>query len=75
MNTEVKVTKVGNSAAVILSKELLAQLRVKVGDTLHFSEAPDGWRITPYDPEFRHQMDLAEEIMRENRDVLRALAK
>ena len=75
MNTEVKVTKVGNSAAVILSKEVLARLRVEIGDTLHLTETPDGWRISPYDPEFERQMDIAEEVMRDNREVLRALSK
>ena len=60
----------------ILPKEAMARLRVKKGDTLYLTEAPDGgYRLTPYDPEFARQMTLAEEIMREDRDVLRALAK
>ncbi|RJY09998.1 AbrB/MazE/SpoVT family DNA-binding domain-containing protein [Aurantiacibacter aquimixticola] len=75
MNKSLKITKVGNSAAVILTKELLAQLRVQIGDTLHFTQAPDGVRVTAYDPEFERQMAIAEEIMREDRDILRELAK
>jgi hypothetical protein len=40
------------------------------------TEAPDGgYRITPYDPDFERQMAFAEEIMHEDRDILRALAK
>jgi hypothetical protein len=31
--------------------------------------------ITSYDPEFKRQMTLVEEIMHEDRDILRALAK
>jgi hypothetical protein len=31
--------------------------------------------ITPYNPEFKRQMTLAEEIMHEDRDILGALAK
>lgn len=31
--------------------------------------------ITPYDPEFKRQRTLAEEIMHEDQDILRALAK
>jgi hypothetical protein len=39
------------------------------------TEAPDGsFRLTPYNPEFAAQMAVAEEIMREDRDILRALA-
>lgn len=70
-----KITKIGNSAGVILPKDVLARLRADIGDELHLSETPDGWRLTPYDPEFERQMELAEEIMRDNREVLRALAK
>ena len=54
----------------------MAQLRVRKGDTLYLTEAPDGgYRITPYDPEFARQMAVAEEIMHDDREVLRALAK
>jgi len=37
MNTSAKI---GNSAGVILPKELLAKLRAGVGDTLYVSETP-----------------------------------
>jgi putative addiction module antidote len=71
----VKVTTVGSSAGIILNREALAHLGVKKGDLLFLTEAPDGYRITPYDPEFERQMKLAEEIMHKDREVLRALAK
>jgi putative addiction module antidote len=75
MNTPLKITKVGNSAAVILPKELLARLRVTLGDTLYATEAPDGIRLTAADPDFEEKMAAAEAIMREDRDILRILAK
>lgn len=75
MNTTVKITKVGNSAAIILPKELLAQLRVALGDTLYVSETPDGVRLTTTDPDFEAKMKMAEKIMREDRDILRVLAQ
>ncbi|MEP6868318.1 MAG: AbrB/MazE/SpoVT family DNA-binding domain-containing protein [Novosphingobium sp.] len=75
MNASLKITKIGNSAGIILPKELLARLRAGVGDTLFVSEAPDGVRITASDPDFAAKMDLAEQIMREDRDILRVLAK
>jgi len=56
-------------------REALAHLGVKKGDVLFLTEAPDGYRITPYDPEFERQMKLAEEIMHDRREVFRALAK
>ena len=71
-----KVTTVGASSGVILTKTALAQLRVQKGDTLYLTEAPDGgFRLTPYDPDFARQMELTEQIMHDDREVLRALAK
>lgn len=73
--TELKVTTVGNSAGIVLSKELLSKLRVGKGDTLYAVETPSGIELTPYNPAFAEQMELAEEIMREDRDVLKKLAE
>ncbi|MCB2077484.1 MAG: AbrB/MazE/SpoVT family DNA-binding domain-containing protein [Novosphingobium sp.] len=62
-------------AGVILPKDVLARLRAGVGDTLHITEVPDGVRLTVHDPDFAADMEMAEEIMREDRRILRALAK
>lgn len=72
---KLKITTIGASAGLILNKEILARLRVKKGDSLYLTEAPGGFRVTPYDPEFERQITAAEEIMHTDRDVLRALAK
>jgi putative addiction module antidote len=67
---------VGTSTGATIPRELLARLRVDVGDKIFVTEGPDGsFRLTPYNPEFAAQMTLAEQIMREDRDVLRALAR
>jgi putative addiction module antidote len=71
----IKLTTVGTSVGVVLPRELLAKLRVDKGDVLYVVETPDGIELTPYRPDFAQQMDLAEDIMRENRDVLRKLAQ
>ena len=72
---KLKITAIGNSAGVILPKELLARLRVDKGDTLYALETPDGIRLTTYDPVFAAQMEVAERVMREDRDLLRKLAQ
>jgi putative addiction module antidote len=70
-----KLTTIGSSTGVILSKDALAHLKVQKGDTLYLTEMADGgYRLSPYDPEFERQMRLAEQIMHDDRDVLRALA-
>jgi putative addiction module antidote len=72
---KLKVTKIGNSLGVVLPKEMLARLKVEQGDALFFTEAPDGYRITPYDEELGIQLAEAREIMRRRRNALRELAK
>ena len=75
MNMPLKLVKVGNSTGMILPKELLARLRVQLGDTVYATESPDGVRLTASDPDFETKMALAEKIMREDRDILRVLAQ
>jgi len=70
-----KLITIGNSTGVVLPKEILQRLRVDRGDTLYVIETPRGIELTPYDPEFAGQMDVAERVMREDRDVLRKLAE
>jgi putative addiction module antidote len=72
---KLKITTVGNSAGVILPKELLARLRLEKGDELYALETPDGIRLTTYDPELAAQMDVAEQVMRADRVVLHKLSK
>jgi putative addiction module antidote len=72
---KLKITAIGNSAGIILPKELLARLRVDKGDALHAIELADGIKLTPFDPEFAQQMELAEKVMRDDRAVLRKLAE
>lgn len=74
MNLKLKITTVGNSAGVVLPKELLAHLRVDKGDTLFVTETPDGIQLMPHDPVFEAQMAVAERIMRKRRTLLRQLA-
>ena len=72
---KLKITTVGNSAGVVLPKELLTRLRVEKGDELYVTELPDGIKLAPYDPEFERQMQVAEGVMRRRRTLLRKLAE
>ena len=75
MASSVKVVAVGNSTGVILPKEIVQRLRVEKGDTLYVLETPTGIELTPYDSEFAAQMDVAERVMHEDRDVLKKLGE
>jgi len=70
-----KLTTIGNSLGIVLPKEALAKLHLEKGDTLYLTESPDGFRLTPYSPEFETQMVTARKIMKKRRAVLRELAK
>jgi len=76
MNKVLKLIKIGNSTGVIVPKEILGRLRVALGDSLFLSEGADGgFRLTATNPDFERQMAAAEEIMKEDRDILRVLAR
>ena len=72
---KLKITAIGNSAGVILPKELLARLRLEKGDELYALETPDGIRLTSFDPKFAAQMEVAEQVMRQRRTLLHKLAQ
>lgn len=72
---KLKLRAVGTSTGLVLPKETLQRLNVKRGDTLFAVETPDGYLLTPYDPEVEEQVRLGREFMAKYRDTFRALAK
>lgn len=71
-----QVRKIGNSLGLILSKELLARLKLKEGDKLHVVEQTDrGVKLTPYDPKHAEAMEIARRSFRKYADTYKALAK
>ncbi|WP_298574641.1 AbrB/MazE/SpoVT family DNA-binding domain-containing protein [uncultured Luteimonas sp.] len=72
---KLRITAIGNSAGIILPKDLLARLRLGKGDEVYALETPDGIRLTAFDPELAAQMEVAEEVMRKRRTLLNKLAQ
>ena len=52
-----KLTQIGSSVGVILPKEALARLKLAKGDTVYFTENPDGVTLTPYQPRLDEQVE------------------
>ena len=76
MTLELKLRKIGNSLGVVLPKEALTRLNAGEGDTLVFTESPDGgFRVTLDKDDFAKQMAAAESIASRYRNALRELAK
>ena len=72
---KLKITSIGNSAGVILPKEILARLRLGKGDDIYLLETPDGIKLTTFDPTLAEQMDVAEQVMQKRRTLLHKLAQ
>jgi putative addiction module antidote len=72
---ELKLRKVGNSVALIVPKRVRENMGVAEGSSVYLTETPDGYMISPYDPEFSRQMELARKIQSKHRDALHELAK
>jgi putative addiction module antidote len=70
-----KLTQIGNSVGVVLPKEMLARMKLEKGDTVFITDTPDGFMLTPYDPEVAEQLAMGRDFMREYRDTFHALAK
>ena len=64
-----------NSVAMIVPKQVRQKMGVKEGDVVYLTETPDGYQISPYDPEFSRQMELARKAQAKHRDALHELAK
>jgi putative addiction module antidote len=75
MATAVKITQIGNSVGIILPREVLNRLHVEKGDMLYVTDSPEGVQLTPYNAAFAQKLEALEQVMRENRDVLKKLAE
>jgi len=75
MNTNLKITKIGNSAGVVLPKDVLAHLDVAIGGTLAVSKTPRGIELSAPEADFDAQMAVAREVMARRKRALRELAK
>ncbi|WP_093567602.1 AbrB/MazE/SpoVT family DNA-binding domain-containing protein [Methylobacterium sp. 174MFSha1.1] len=70
-----KVKAIGDTLAVVLPDDVRTRLALTDGSTLHLTETPDGYQITPQDPSEELQMEVARDVMQRYRNALRELAK
>ena len=75
MNGKLKIRRVGTSAGVILPKDLLEQLDLKVGDELAVTATQNGLELSPYDGDFSRRVRAYERSRRKFRNAYRELAK
>lgn len=70
-----KLTSVGTSTGAVFPKEMLNDMKVEKGDRVFATKTPDGYLLTPYDPEVEEEIRLGREIMKKYRETFRALAQ
>ena len=75
MNKPLKITKIGNSAGIVLPKDVLAHLDRKVGETVTLVMKPGGIELIAAEPDFDEQMAAAREVMARRKRALAELAK
>jgi putative addiction module antidote len=71
---KLKLRAVGTSTGVVLPKEFLNRLKIQKGDHVFAVETPEGYLLTPYDPEVDEHIKIGRKLMRKYRDSLHALA-
>jgi putative addiction module antidote len=72
---KLKLRAVGTSTGILLPKEMLVRMKLKKDDNLFAVETPEGYLLTPYDPEVERQLSKGREFMSKYRETFRALAK
>ena len=71
-----RIRKIGNSAGVILPKDLMARLDWKEGDRLFVVDGAErGLKLTPYDPKHAKALEIARRSFRDYANAYKALAK
>lgn len=72
--TKLKICKHGNSLGTNLPKSVIEEMKVHEGNYIYPTKIDTGIQLSPYDDDLIKQMIVAEEIMREDREVLKLLA-
>lgn len=75
MTVTLKIVSIGNSEGVILPREVLERLGVGKGDTLFLTETSVGFSISALNEKVQRQMEVADQVMRDDRNLLHKLAQ
>ena len=70
-----KLRKIGSGYGVLLPKKVIDNLRLSVGDELELTEHEWGLELSPFDPEFAHQVEAFRRTEGKHRNSYRELGK
>jgi putative addiction module antidote len=74
MNKPLIIRKVGNSLTVTIS-DLAKEMGLGEGDRVNVIRTPNGFELTPYDPNFDKAVEAARAFMRNYPNAMRKLAE
>ena len=72
---KLKLIAVGTSTGAILPKDMLSNMNVAKGDKLFAIKTPEGYLLTPYDPNVEEQLEAGRDFMKSYRETFKTLAK
>lgn len=72
---ELTITEINGNLGIVVPCGRLAKHQLKTGNTLYCPDVPVGGKNTSPDNDLEEILEIAERIMREDREVLRRLAE
>ena len=72
---QLNIKKQGNTLSAIIPQEIAATLNLNDGDTLYLTKTPNGYEITPFDPDFAQKIEVARRGIKKYRNALLDLAQ
>ncbi|MGE0409202.1 MAG: AbrB/MazE/SpoVT family DNA-binding domain-containing protein [Amphiplicatus sp.] len=75
MSDRLKIRQIGNSAGILLTKEMLAKLGVDIGDEVQAIDTAKGVELTAFDADLDDALRWIEKGAKRYRNTLRALSK
>ncbi|HEY7841356.1 MAG TPA: AbrB/MazE/SpoVT family DNA-binding domain-containing protein [Gammaproteobacteria bacterium] len=70
----VSIATVSEPGTISLPQELATHLGVRKGEEIYVEKLLDGIKLMPKNADPERQLEIAERVMQENRDLLRKLA-
>ncbi len=73
--TTTRITNIGSSLGIAFPQEVVEKLNLASGDQVCLIETPNGVEVTTLTPKQAEQLRMGRQIIVENQESLRALAK
>lgn len=73
--SETKLRAIDDEVGIVLPQEVLTNMNLKAGDTVHLIRTDGGYKLTLLDEKVRKGLEAAEDVIKRYPNTLRELAK